>query len=407
MPRGQRAAAPGNAYLTDQLIPYIGNKRKLLGLIGQAVEMTGLSGGTFLDLFAGSGVVGRFAKLSGFRVIANDWEPYARIINSAYISTNRTPPFECFGGAEAFCEHLNALPGVRGYIARHYCPADDEAPDTRTERMFFTQANGRRLDAIREELCSLREDGAISQCEHDLFVAALIFGTSWCSNTSGVFKGFHRGWGGATQTAWYRIREPLQIRVPRLYDNGQDNLTLQEDAALLAPRLDCDIAYLDPPYNQHQYGANYHLLNTVALWDKPGIPESISPQRGDKAAIRRDWREARRSAFCVRALAAGEMERLAGSLRARWILVSYSTDGLIPAEELVRALHRAGRLSWVHRPYKRYRVSSQRPSPRSHTIEFVLVVETAAAPDTRSRDRVLRALASAASAAPRPVSMKE
>ena len=114
MPLGQRAGAPVNAYLTDQLIPYIGNKRKLLGLIGQAVEMTGLSGGTFLDLFAGSGVVSRFAKVSGFRVIANDWEPYAHIINSAYISTNRTPPFESFGGAEAFCEHLNALPGVRG-----------------------------------------------------------------------------------------------------------------------------------------------------------------------------------------------------------------------------------------------------------------------------------------------------
>ena len=145
----------------------------------------------------------------------------------------------------------------------------------------------------------------------------------------------------------------------------------------------------------------------MALWDKPGIPESISPQRGDKAAIRRDWREARRSAFCVRALAAGEMERLAGSLRARWILVSYSTDGLIPAEELVRTLHRAGRLSWVHRPYKRYRVSSQRPSPRSPPIEFVLVVETAAAPDTGSRGRVLRALAGAAAAGPQPVSVKE
>lgn len=392
MPCAKGAADSGAPYLTDQLIPYIGNKRKLLGLIAQAVDATGVRGGTFLDLFAGSGVVSRLAKLSGFRVVANDWEPYTRFINTAYVATNRLPPFERFGGAEAFCARLNALPGVRGYIARHYCPADDEAPDTDRERMFYTQHNGRRLDAMREELALLHSSGEINSVEHDLFVAALVFCASWCSNTSGVFKGFHRGWGGATGTAWYRIREPVRVRVPRLFDNGLDNETFAEDAAVLAPRVECDIAYLDPPYNQHQYGSNYHLLNTIALWDKPPVTESISRVRGDKAAIRRDWRESRKSAYCSRALAADEMERLLGVLRARWVLVSYSTDGLIPMPHLVRLLHGFGRLSWVRRPYRRYRVSSQRPSPRSHTLEMVLMVETSARPDVAARDRLLSTL---------------
>ena len=87
-------------------------------------------------------------------------------------------------------------------------------------------------------------------------------------------------------------------------------------------------------------------------------------------------RQSTKSAWCRRALAKLELEKLVGRLNAKWILLSYSTDGIIPIEDLVETLRRAGRLSWVWRPYKRYRVSSQRPSPRPHTLEFVLMVDT-------------------------------
>jgi len=175
------------------------------------------------------------------------------------------PEFRDAGGAEALFDHLNSLPGQAGYVSKHYCPADDEHPDYDSERMFFTQQNGRRLDAMREEVERMRAEEQVSEAEHAILVAALVFGASYCSNTSGVFKGFHRGWGGATRTAWYRIRAPIQLRPPVLFDNGLRNEAVQMDARLAAAQFSCDIAYLDPPYNQHQYGANYHLLNTIAL----------------------------------------------------------------------------------------------------------------------------------------------
>ena len=31
------------------------------------------------------------AKLHGYRVIANDWEPYAQAINRCYVTCNRPP----------------------------------------------------------------------------------------------------------------------------------------------------------------------------------------------------------------------------------------------------------------------------------------------------------------------------
>lgn len=364
-------------YLTDQLIPYIGNKRKLLPMLRKAIEKTGLKGGTFCDFLAGSGAVSRLTKRMGFCVTANDWEPYADIINLAYIQTNHAPEFAAIGGIDAAFETLNSLPPTIGYIASHYCPADDENPDFERERMFYTQENGRRIDAIREQIQMWKSSGQINRLEEAVLLAPLIYQSSYCSNTSGVFKAFHRGWGGRNGDALYRIRSRLTIRPPIFYDNGCNNLSLREDALVLAERIRCDIAYIDPPYNQHQYGSNYHLLNTVALWDKPPISRYIEQGKKTKSAIRLDWRTSRRSPYCYSATALSAFSELVARIRAAYVLVSYSTDGIMPVDALFDVLGRKGSLEVFTKRYKRYRVSSQRPSPRSHTVEFVAIVDTA------------------------------
>ena len=365
-------------FIRDQLIPYIGNKRKLLHLISTAVQSTGLSNGVFLDLFSGSSVVSRLAKVLGFCVIANDWEPYTACVNRTYVCNNSAPPFVQLGGLEEAIDRLNSLEPMRGYIAAHYCPGDDERPDFERERMFYTQENGRRIDAIREQIVRWKADGTIDEDEEAALLAPLVFQAAYCSNTSGVFKGFHRGWGGATRTAWYRIRSRLALRPPRFYDNRQENACRQVDARELAAEIECDIAYVDPPYNQHQYGSNYHMLNTVALWDKPPIKPYFDngSGRGDKAGIRTDWREERRSPFCYADTASEAMRDLVSRIRARYILVSYSTDGIAPLQDTLDALSERGRLTAFTHTYKRYRVSSQRPSPRPFTVEYVLVADT-------------------------------
>lgn len=380
-----------NPYLTDQLIPYIGNKRKLLPLVHKAINQTGVKSGIFFDVFAGSGVVSRLAKSAGLQVIANDWEPYCEILNKVYISMNHPPAFANFGGIKNAIDTLNELSGQAGYIAGHYCPADDEAYDDATERMFYTQSNGRRIDAIREQIADWKESGKIDEYEEAALLAPLIYQASYCSNTSGVFKGFHRGWGGATKTAHYRILSNLNLSVPVFYNNNQDNQVHRVDASKLAEEIECDIAYLDPPYNQHQYGSNYHLLNTVALWDKPQISKliSINGER-DKAAIRKDWRTQRRSAYCYKSSALKAFQELVSKLKARYILVSYSTDGIIELPDLLSCLNERGDLSVVLKQYKRYRVSSQRPSLRPHTTEFVAIVDTHKASQPHNIEQIIK-----------------
>lgn len=392
----RHSAIRTNHYLYSQLIPYIGNKRKLLPLIAHAIEATGQQHGTFVDLFTGSTVVARLAKRLGYRVVANDWEPYSYEIACATVALNRPPPFAALGGPSRVFATLNSLPPVYGYIAHHLCPEDDDEPDPEHERMFFTQCNGRRIDAIREQVAAWEQAGLVSSDERAYVLSALVYAVSYVSNTSGVFKGFHYGWGGKTSTALYRILSTLTLREPILYDNRQDNLALREDAQALGGELRArlgnrpEIVYLDPPYNQHPYGSNYHVLNTVVLWDKPRVARSIriNGRKVDKSAIRKDWRTERRSPYNSAREAVAAFEELVGSVDARWLLLSYSTDGNMPLESVLRMMAARGTLKVFTRPYKRYRVSTPRMSPKSHNVEFVAMVDTQGRPSLSSVSRL-------------------
>ena len=376
--RTRHAAAWTDDYLFHQLIPYIGNKRRLLDLVGRAFAAASLvSGERFLDLFAGSGVVSRYAKQHGCAVLCNDWEPYARAINRCYITCDLPPSICGMNYAEAIAV-LNALPPVDGYVSRHLCPRDDEQIDPQRDRLFFMRKNGGRIDAIREQIQAWEQAGFLTETERDCLLAPLLYQVCYTSNTSGVFKGFHNGWGGQTGTALYRIAGDLRLRPAEFIYNGRRHELFQQDATELARSLktsEVDFAYLDPPYNQHPYGSNYHVLNTVTLWDAPPLPQQITG-RGNKAAIRTDWRTLRRSRYNARQTAGNEYQQLLESLECRHLATSYSTDGLIPLERLVQINVERGAVTVLTQPYKRYRVSAQRFSAKPMNIEFILLTNT-------------------------------
>lgn len=374
----QHAAVRTINFTFSQLIPYIGNKRKLLDLIARALAHTGKhQQAVFLDMFAGSGVVARLAKTLGYRVIANDWEPYSRAINSCYIACNVPPLFANIGGYEKAVDILNHLPPRVDWVTEHLCPRDDVEYDAAIDRMFYMRKNGMRIDAIRHQILVWRSQGVINEIEEDCLLAPLIYQACYTSNTSGVFKGFHNGWGGKTRTALYRIASDLTLAPAVFFDNGVPNEVLCEDAQRVAERLggeELTVVYLDPPYNQHPYGSNYHVLNSISLWDKPQIDKTITP--GTKSAIRIDWRTTRRSAYNYRDEAAVAYWRLIQTLNAHYILTSYSTDGTISLEQLLAANTYRGRVRVVMKGYKRYRVSSQRFSDKPMNVEFIVVVDT-------------------------------
>lgn len=376
--RTKHAAATTDDYVFSQLIPYIGNKRKLLGLIQSALSRLELKEDTvFLDLFAGSGVVSRLAKSLRYRVIANDWEPYTLPINGCYIGSNKTPVFRKLGGYKKALDTLNNLPPRVDWVTEHLCPRDDDNYDTKTDRMFYMRKNGMRIDAIRYKIKEWFEEGFIDKKEEYCLLAPLLYQVCYTSNTSGVFKGFHNGWGGQTGTALYRICGDLSLYPAVFLNNNKNNEVVCADAQQLAEDINpgkIDIAYLDPPYNQHPYGSNYHVLNSVTLWDKPEISKTIT--KGMKSAIRKDWRIERRSRYNYKNEATDAYRKLIETLNARYILTSYSTEGTISIYELLRANTDRGGVKIELQGYKRYRVSSQRYSNKPMNVEYIVILDT-------------------------------
>ena len=381
-------------YLTGQIIPYIGNKRKLLPLFYEALKSIlseGFRGKRFADLFAGSGSIARFAKYIGFEVYANDWEHYSYILNYAYIRINKrdlSHMYSSWGGTENIINRLNDLPSPAGsdeYIAKYFCPKDDNCPDYKTERLFYTRYNGLTIDKIRNEIELLYPEQEIKgnekfRKEKYLLLAILIYQSATHTNTSGVFKAFHKGFGGFSKDALTRILKPISLQLPLLIDSDQPCFVYREDANLLVQKEPFvnkrfDVVYLDPPYNQHQYGSNYHLLNTIALWDKIELSETPSTGEKNRAGIRKDWIKTR-SDFCYRDNALDAFKTLINRIDARFLLVSYSTEGIIPFQELIAACAERGKVRLFTNEYIKYRGGKQSITRTNNNIEFVIIIDT-------------------------------
>lgn len=396
-------------YLTEQIIAYLGNKRRLLPLIGSAMES--VAGGDlrdlrFLDLFNGAGAVSRYARFRGMRVTANDWEPFTRILNRAWLEPRPGDLERLFPenpGYRGILRSFQSLPAPRDqdtYLARYYAPAskDNRDADYRTERLFYTRANALTLDAARNEVersWPHREGDADADLRRCLLLAPLIYAAATHVNTSGVFKAYHKGFGGHGGDALGRILRPVTFHPPVVVDEPPGKvLSGDANALLTGGALDpTDIAYVDPPYNQHQYGSNYHLLNTMVIWDK--IPEPLTLGADGtllrKAAIRPDWKKTR-SDYAVKGKAAAAFSELIAGLDAEAILVSYSTDGIIPFDELRRIVEKRGRVTLMANPYVKYRGGRQGLHRRDRNVEFVLVVEPGKRTRSSDRSRVNRIL---------------
>lgn len=384
----KHAARTTDEYLFNQLVPYLGNKRRLLHLILEALEITGTLNNKkkkspiFVDLFAGSGVVSRLARQNGYRVIANDWEPYSHALNLAILSCVEAPEFKQLGGYQAAIDYLNRLPPVKGWVTHNLCPRDDAVYDPSRDRLFFQRRNGMRIDAIRQQIATWQAQGTIDSVEMSALLAPLLYSSSFVSNTSGVFKSFHHGWGGKTKTALERIESLLWLAPAKFCEVNQQSKQAQAemwcvDAQHLVDQMtdfEVDVAYLDPPYNQHAYSSNYHVLNSLTLWDQIDIPSPDT--KGFKSGIDRAWRKERPSAYNSSKYAKEAYQKLIATIKARYILTSYSTDGNISPTDLLEANLARGRVTLLTQDVPRYRVSKQRQSERSRVLEFIVITDT-------------------------------
>lgn len=377
-------------YLTEQLITYIGNKRSLLSFIGEGVEHVCKTLGkekldTF-DVFSGSGIVSRFLKQYSDNQYANDMEDYGKIISSCYLANKSevdsayltelhvrlkalcTKQLPDFLNDEMTSFKSDSLPG---FISEYYAPHNMEDIHM-GERCFYTPYNACYIDCMRKNISEI-----VPQELSPFFIAPLLSEASIHANTGGVFKGFYKNsktgigkFGGNGANALTRINGHISLPYP-VFSNFESRIRVfQNDANILAgenqvPHV--DLAYIDPPYNQHPYGSNYFMLNLIANYRKPD--QSIMSR---VSGIPKDWN---RSLYNKKRMASQTFLELAAKLDTKYLLVSFNNEGFISEEEMVTLLTSVGKVTVLESKYNAYRASRNLNSRSIHTKEYLYVVE--------------------------------
>lgn len=359
------------SFLTRQLVTYIGNKRGLAGPIGQAVvDVRNRLGGRKLrsiDLFAGSGSVARLMKKHSSLVASNDLELYAQSIGACFLADRDEA---LLAEAAQHADRLNraALDGAShdGLIRELYSPVDDQNIKM-GERVFYSNDNARRLDFYVQEMAKLSDE------IRRLLLGPLLSSASIHANTGGVFKGFYKDkstgigkFGAAAGDATSRILSPITLEVPVQSAFQSEHEVLRRDANDLAPELDAfDLVYIDPPYNQHPYGSNYFMLNLLVRYERP---EDVSRVSGIPA----DWN---RSGYNVKKRSLTLLADLFEKIPARFLLVSFNSEGYVSTEEIKGVLETHGRVDEEILKYNTYRGSRNLRDRSIHVNEHLFLLD--------------------------------
>ena len=300
------------------MIKYLGSKRVLIPRILEEIgRLEGVR--TVLDLFSGTSRVAHALKGCGYHVHANDHNAYAATLATAYVQADRRRWIE---PARRLIAELDALPGVPGWFTETCC----------VRARFLQPANGARVDAIRERIAALALEPELEA----IALTSLMEAADRVDSTVGVQMAYLKRWAP-------RAYQPLRLRVPEMLDGGGSASCLEAHEA--ASRFPVDLAYLDPPYNQHSYLGNYHVWESLVRWDKPEVY--------GVAMKRVDVRE-RSSPFNRRGRIVEALRAVLDAVRARHIVVSFSDEGHLAVETLRAMLAGRGALRVAEVPHRRY-----------------------------------------------------
>ena len=307
---------------------YIGCKNRLASRILEIVEShADLATSTVADLFMGTGIISYRLSERCHKVIANDLEPYSAIIGEAILRCPFSPHLS------DRIDQLNRLDPRDGLLSHHY------SPHAGCERMFFTPENARKADAIRQRIEEWKTADEITLSEYRFLLASLLVSLDKVANTTSVYGAYLKSFKRSAQaplllSAIHRDRD-------RCRDHNEVRCGLAEEVD-----VDADITYLDPPYNQRSYSANYFVLNYVVAYDPALVPRGKTGIIGENT-----------SQFCRRPRVREAFSDLLDNIRSPLVVLSYNNEGLLGREELVALLQERGEVTLYTIPYPKYRAT--------------------------------------------------
>ena len=335
------------------MIKYIGSKRALLTQIATAVRAGLPDGGTVCDLFSGSARVGHALKREGFQVWSNDHNAYAHTLATAYVQADRE---RWLDRAEAVLAELRTVAPEAGWFTKAFCE----------DARYFTPANGAVIDAMRERIAAMALEPELEA----IALVSLMEAADRVDSTAGLQMAYMKQWAA-------RALKAMELRMPDILRGvaaGPCKAT-QADAVELAPQVEADLVYLDPPYNQHSYLGNYHCWESLILWDRPET-YGIANKRIDVRT--------RKSAFNSKPGIAPALQSVIEGLKAPNLIVSFNDEGYLARDQLVQMLSGRGEVQVIEIARPRYvgaRIGIHNPRGekvgavgRLRNVEYLFVV---------------------------------
>lgn len=328
---------------------YIGSKHRLARFIKANVAKTvtgDLKEMVFCDLFAGTGSVGRNFKGDVKTVIANDVEFYSYTLLQNYIGNHLALDYKFW------LLQLNEMPGKQGFIFEHYSQGG------KAGRLYFSSENGMKIDAVRLQIELWKTSGEISVNLYYFLLTSLLEAADKVANTASIY--------GAYLKKLKVTAERDLVLAPAIFEVTEgSHEVFNRDANLLINDIEGDVMYLDPPYNNRQYGANYHVLNTITKYDT-FVPKG-------KTGMRAYYR----SNFCRTRRVKNSFELLLKNANFKYIFLSYNNEGLMPAADIRVVMERYGSYDLVTRDYKRFKAdkTENRNHHASATKEYLHILE--------------------------------
>lgn len=333
---------------------YIGSKFKLASFLQRSIESVlqkanakPLRDSVFCDMFAGTSAVGKLFKNKVKQVISNDREYYSFVLSQNYIGNNEPP--ERSGELMEILNDSQQTPPQKGRIYTHYALGGGSG------RQYFSDENAMKIDAIRIKIEDWKAAKCINDNEYYFLLTSLLESADKVANTASVYGAF-------LKTLKKSAAKPIVLEPALFKMSKNQHMVFHEDSNQLIQKIRGDILYLDPPYNAREYGANYHLLNTIALYD------DFTP-RG-KTGLR----NYEKSNWCKKTKVANELESLIKNAKFEWIFLSYNNEGLLSLEQIRAIFERYGTYQLESQKYQRFKADSNRTHKQDSTIEYLHIL---------------------------------
>ncbi len=332
---------------------YIGCKKLLLEDIENVINENIKDAESFCDIFSGTTTVAQNFK-TRFKIITNDLLNFSYCIQKGIIENTHKPNFKKLAKVKNIKNpieyfnllsptQMNNLPKTKRFCQNSYSPEGN--------RMYMTSENALRIDYIRNKIEDWKEEDLINDSEYYYLLTSLIEAVPYISNISGTYGAYNKWWDK-------RALNKIHLKDIDIYDNNKNNLAFNEDGLKLLSKISGDILYIDPPYNNRQYGPNYHVLETIAMYDFPEL-KGITGQR--------DYQD-KKSYFCSKSTALKVFDELIKKAKFKHIILSYSNEGLMSIKNIENILKKYG----VEKSYKMYEIPYRRFKSNRNTSKAAL-----------------------------------